>query len=164
MSVQERIVIGIGEIVVSSRAGTVLTTCLGSCVAVVILDPASRNVAMAHIVLPHSAIAPAKARSVPGHFADTGIPALLVHLRRNGASGSEQGYLVKLAGGASVMDPNNTFNIGLRNLDAIRAVLNQHGLQVVAEDVGGRMSRSVNLYCENGMMEVSSPGRPTLKL
>lgn len=57
------------------------------------------------------------------------------------------------------MDPNKTFNIGKRNVLAIRNVLSRFGLDTIAEDVGGNISRSVSIEMNTGKVIVSSPGR-----
>ena len=57
------------------------------------------------------------------------------------------------------MDPNNTFNIGKRNVLAIRKILERFRLGAIAEDVGGNISRSVSIEMNTGKVIVSSPGR-----
>jgi len=127
---------------------------------VILLDPSSRCVAMDHVALPDSAVSPQKARQLPGHFADTGIPVLLEEMRRLGASLNLRDYIVKLVGGANVMDPHNTFNIGGRNAIAIKGILLKLGMTVLAEDIGGRISRTVSVDVATGSVWLSSPGRP----
>lgn len=154
-------ILGIGELGATARPGTGLKTfALGSCVAVLLLDPSTRCVGMAHVALPDSSIKPEKARIRPGHFADTGIPTLLKQMLQAGAGCEHRGYIAKLVGGASVMDPNNTFNIGIRNVSAIKSILNLSGIRIASEDVGRRISRTVSVDVDTGTVLVSSPGRP----
>ena len=72
--------------------------------------------------------------------------------------------VVKLAGGAKIMDPNDTFNIGKRNVLAAKKVLWGHGMGAVAEDVGGNYSRTVSVSVNTGEILLCSPGRPDWKL
>ncbi len=153
-------IIGVGELAATRTPGeAVRTLALGSCVAVILLDAKTRTVGMAHIALPESAVSPARARERPGHFADTGVPALIDAMKHAGAQAQARSYIVKLVGGASVADPNRTFNIGKRNLLAIRKVLWQYGMGAIAEDVGGSISRSVTVDTTTGRVHLSSPGR-----
>ena len=155
------IILGVGELGATTQAGVSLKTfALGSCVAAVILDPVSHCVAMDHVALPDSSVSPQKAKKLPGHFANTGIPALLEEMDRCGASGKRRNYLVKLVGGANVMDPNNVFNIGKRNALALKKVLWTFGMGPRAEDLGGRISRTVAVDVNTGTVRVSSCGRP----
>lgn len=154
-------ILGVGELGATAEPGSGLKTlALGSCVALLVLDPVSHCVAMDHIALPESTVSPEKAKTLPGHFADTGIPATLEEMKKAGANGSPRKYIVKLVGGANVMDPNNTFNIGKRNVLAIKKALWKFGMGAIAEDVGGRISRTVTVDVETGTIRVSSPGRP----
>ena len=153
--------VGIGGIDASMSAGeAVKTLALGSCVAVIILDPMTHCVAMVHVALPDSKVSIEKAQLLPGYFADTGIVALLEFMKRTGASGNTRKYIVKLVGGANVADTNNTFNIGKRNALAIKKVLWQFGMGAVAEDLGGSISRTVTVDVNAGSVLISSPRRP----
>ena len=152
--------LGVGELGTANDPGTVIRThALGSCVAVLLLDPKTKSVGMAHIALPESKINDGKARETPGYFADTGIPALIRKMDRLGCKGNGKGMIVKLVGGAKIMDPNNTFNIGKRNVLAIKKILWSFGMGVVAEDVGGSISRTVSLDVDKGRVVISSSGR-----
>ncbi|HDR47215.1 MAG TPA: chemotaxis protein CheD [Geoalkalibacter subterraneus] len=159
------LVLGIGDLgATKNRDDLVKTYALGSCVAIIMLDPKTRTVGMVHCALPEARINPAKAKERPGYFADTGIPMLLREMARHGCDPSGRGFIVKMAGGARVMDPNDTFNIGKRNHLAARKALWALGLGAVAEDVGGNFSRTVTVTVRNGEVMLSSPGRPNWKL
>ena len=153
------IYVGVGEYAISGTPGEIVKTlALGSCVAVVILDANNKSVGLLHIALPESSINKKRAEEKPGMFADTGIPILLEEMQRLGY-GEKSELIIKLAGGASIMDPNKTFNIGKRNVLAIRNVLSRFGLDTIAEDIGGNISRSVSIDLNMGKVIVSSPGR-----
>ncbi len=159
------IMLGIGDLGASRKPGEVVRTlALGSCVAVIMLDPKTRTVGMDHVALPESKIGLAKAKELPGYFADTGVKALIHAMQRAGADRNVRGYIVKLAGGANVADPNNTFNIGKRNVLAIKKSLWQFGMGPRREDVGGRISRSVSVEVDTGQVILSSPGRADWKI
>ena len=151
--------VGVGEYA-ATKAPTqfIKTLALGSCLAVVILDPKHRAVGLLHVALPESSINQKRAVERPGMFADTGIPKVLQELQQQGHN-EEDRLIVKLVGGASIMDPDNTFNIGKRNILAVRKCLWRFKLGAIAEDVGGNISRSVSVDLNTGKVIVSSPGR-----
>ncbi|MBW1721801.1 MAG: chemotaxis protein CheD [Deltaproteobacteria bacterium] len=154
------IMLGVGDLAATNSPGDVIKTlALGSCVAVMMLDPVTRSVGMVHVALPHSEVNDQKAREKPGYFADTGVPALLDEMRKRGYRGNGKGMIVKLAGGAKIMDPGNTFNIGKRNVLAIKKALWSLGMGTVGEDVGGSISRNVAVDVNTGSIVISSTGR-----
>lgn len=156
----KQLVIGIGELAACKESGAVIKTfALGSCIAVILFSPTTRTAGMVHVALPDSKINPEKTRELPGYFADTGIPKLLREMAAIGNRPDGKGLIVKLIGGASVMDPNDVFSIGKRNLLAIRKILWGHGLGAIAEDVGGNFSRTVALDVSTGAVSVFCPGR-----
>ena len=159
-----QIVLGVGDYGASNSPGDdVKTFALGSCVSVIFLDPKTRTVGMAHIALPDSSINKAKATEKPGYFADTAIPALLMQMTKFGCDKRGKG-MVKLCGGANVMDTNDTFQIGKRNALAIKKILWSYGMGAVAEDLGKNYSRTVVISVSAGQITLSSPGKPNWQL
>lgn len=147
--------IGIGEWLVSRSEDDILKTyALGSCVAVLIYDAKVRVAGLIHVALPDSGVDPERGRVQPGYFADLGLPRMIEEMKALGASRS--GVWVKLAGGASVMDPGNYFDIGKRNILAVKRVLWKSSLGPIAEDTGGSMSRTVAFSVADGTVTLSS--------
>jgi len=160
-----QIILGVGDYGASNTPeDEVKTFALGSCVSVIFLDPKSRTVGMAHIALPDSSINSAKAADKPGYFADTAIPALLTQMGKFGCDKRGKGMIVKLCGGANVMDTNDTFQIGKRNALAIKKILWSYGLGAISEDLGGNYSRTVTISVAAGQVTLSSPGKPNWQL
>ena len=159
------IVLGIGDLGVAGTPGTTIKTyALGSCVAIILLDPKTRCVGMAHIALRDSTINPEMRRKRIGYFADSAIPALLEAMVKAGTHPAARGVMVKLVGGASIMDNNQTFNIGKRNLLAIKKILWTRGMGALAEDTGGNFSRTVAVPVDTGEVIISCPGRGQWKI
>lgn len=160
-----QVILGVGDFGASKTCGDeVITFALGSCVSVILLDPGIRTVGMVHVALPDSSINRDKAMSKPGYFADTGIPALLNEMAKYGCHNRGRGMVVKLCGGANIMDTNDTFQIGKRNALAIKKILWVYGMGAVAEDLGQNFSRTVSVSVESGQVLLSSPGRPNWHL
>lgn len=158
---KKTIYIGIGELQASKEVDVVLKTmALGSCVGVVFLDPKQKAIGLAHIALPDSTMNKQRAEELPGYFADTAIPALLAAMGRLGCAPDGKGFIVKVMGGANVLDASNTFNIGKRNILAVKKILWANRMGAVAEDVGGEHSRTVEVHADSGRVVLSTPNKP----
>jgi chemotaxis protein CheD len=151
------VVVGMADCQVSnSRDQVLITYALGSCIAVAIHDPVAGVGGLLHYMLPESAISPAKAGENPFMFADTGIPRLFRWAYECGAE--KRRLVVRVAGGAQVMDREGVFNIGKRNYLALRKILWKAGVLVQGEDVGGNASRTVRLEVGSGRFWLRGPG------
>ncbi|MFW6003564.1 MAG: chemotaxis protein CheD [Halanaeroarchaeum sp.] len=115
----------------------VVTSGLGSCVAVVIHDDAGRG-GLLHAMLPE---APPDSDH-DAKYVDSGILALLDELAAMGTDPSE--VTAKLAGGASMLKIGNGSPVGEKNVDATKAVLSDLGIDIVASRTGGESGRSVS--------------------
>lgn len=150
--------VGIGEWAVSKDPQALIKTyALGSCVAVMIYDTSIHLAGLIHIALPDSGIDKDLAQSKPGKFADLGLPLMIEEMKALGATRNH--IWVKLAGGASMMDPQAFFDIGKRNVLAVKRVLWKSTLGPVAEDIGGDSSRTVTMAVLGGEVSLSSGNR-----
>jgi len=157
------VVVGMADCRVSTLADQVLITyALGSCIAVAIHDPVAGVGGLLHYMLPESAISPGKAGENPYMFADTGIPLLFRRAYECGAE--KRRMVVRVAGGAQVMDREGVFNIGKRNYLALRKIFWKAGVLLQAEDVGGTASRTVRLEVGSGRFWLRGPGSPEQEL
>jgi len=154
------IILGVGGIGASNTPGdSIKTYALGSCVGIIFIDVRFNAVGMAHIALPNSEINIQKSKLTPGYFADTGIPALLALMASKGSRQDGRGLLVKLVGGASILDSNHTFDIGKRNILTIKKILWRYGMGSLAEDVGGNHSRTVSVSVDTKEVVIATCGR-----
>jgi chemotaxis protein CheD len=143
------LVVGVGDCLVSKDPqGLLVTYALGSCIAILIHDPVAGVGGLLHYMLPESSIDSLKAQQRPFMYADTGIPLLFQTAYKLGAEKSR--LYVAAVGGAQVMDPHGTFNIGKRNHLAMREIFWKAGVMVRAEEVGGTNSRTVRLEIATG--------------
>lgn len=154
-------IIGIGDCKVSKDpAETLITHALGSCIAILIHDPISRIAGLLHFMLPESSLDLEKAGRRPFVFADTGIPLLFQTAYQLGAS--KPRLHVMAAGGAQMLDPNGTFNIGKRNHLAMRKIFWKAGVIVHKEEVGGTSSRTISIDVATGRVQLRTSGEPQL--
>lgn len=150
----KQIRVNIADYAVSAGKVTLATIGLGSCVAIVLHDVQAGVGALAHVLLPNEAMT--SNRDVPGKFAATAVPAMLVRMRELGARESIDARIV---GGSSMFAsllPAGSTALGTRNIAAARAACAAHGLPVVGEDVGGSHGRSVYFDVREGRVLVRS--------
>jgi len=135
--------IGIGEYRVGSFPMT--TIGLGSCIGLTLYDPNLRLGAMVHIMLPESG----GRADRPGKYADTAVPLLIKELIVLGCK--NRSIIAKIVGGACMFEYFGTsLNIGERNAGKVRILLKEHHIQLGAEDVGGKVGRSVTFLPADG--------------
>lgn len=145
------VVVGVSDCRVSNDTSSVLVTyALGSCIAVSLHDPVAKVGGMLHYMLPESSINLERAGQNPAMFADTGIPALFRAVYGLGAHKNR--LVVRLAGGAQVINANGLYQIGRRNYLAAKKLLWKEGVLIFAEAVGGEVSRTVRLDVASGKL------------
>ena len=143
----------------ADRADAVIVTLgLGSCVAIMLYDPAAKVGGMAHVLLPSKSLA--RDAQNPAKFPETAVPLLAERL---GALGADRRRLIaKLAGGASMfaslMTPG-TLQMGERNIVACRNALRVAAIPIQKEAVGGDQGRSVRFHLSDGHVEIRAVGR-----
>ncbi|MBN1195604.1 MAG: chemotaxis protein CheD [Methanomicrobiaceae archaeon] len=114
---------------------------LGSCVAVMIFDKKRGIGTMAHVMLPDNG----GKCDRPGKYANTAIPILITELIQAGCT--KRSLEAKIAGGASMFKSfRGNLNIGDRNVEALKKILEKHSIPIVGEDVGGTSGRSVYYF------------------
>jgi chemotaxis protein CheD len=137
------------------------TTGLGSCVGVVMYDPVMKSAGLIHVMLPSSSIAKQKAGLNRNKYADTGIPDLFQWMIRIGAS--PERIIAKMAGGAQMFQlkgKQEFLQIGKRNVEACKAILDKLNIKTVSEDVGGNMGRTIELDTATGRLKIHSLNQP----
>ena len=149
------IIVGISDLKVSSKAEDVLITyALGSCIGISVYDPRAKVGGLLHFMLPDSTLDAGRAKTSPAMFADTGIPLLFKSCYALGAEKSRM--LVKVAGGASILDDANYFRIGQKNITAMRKIFWRNNVMIHGEDTGRNCNRTVRLSLATGLCAVRS--------
>jgi chemotaxis protein CheD len=140
----ETIVIGIGEYIVVNDGTKISTIGLGSCIGTVVYDEFKKISGMSHIMLP---IMGQKQDKI-GKYADAAIPAMIEEIIKKGAMKNK--LKAKIAGGASLFTfSEDHLQIGQRNIDAVKKVLTEQNVRLVAEDVGGDKGRTITFNPDN---------------
>ncbi len=131
-------VVGVADLKVSSRQDErLITYALGSCLGIVVYDPVVSVAGMLHVMLPTGTIDAAKMQDKPAMFVDSGIPILFKECYKLGAK--KERMIVKVAGGAhaGASEEADRFQIGKRNMIALRKLLWKNGVLIHANDTGG---------------------------
>jgi len=89
-------------------------------------------------------------------FADTGIPSLFKACYALGAE--KKRMIVKVAGGASILDDTNFFRIGQKNIMAMRKIFWKNNVMITTEDTGANHNRTVRLEIATGKIFVRTSG------
>jgi chemotaxis protein CheD len=146
--------IGISDLNIARPPDMLVTYALGSCIGICLIDNRKTIAGMAHIMLPWSTESNDKNGNMR-RYADTGIRELVQTMMRNGVMPSAM--TAKIAGGAQMFATKmQSFNIGERNIEAVRKVLADFHIRIVAQDVGLNYGRTVFFNPADGIMEVKS--------
>ena len=156
------VTVGIADLNVASNSDTVCTYALGSCVGICLYDKDLKIAGLAHIMLPWS-----KDANIPNdnmrRYADTGITELIQKMIACGAR--KPRLTAKIAGGAQMFATNSAvFNIGDRNVDAVKKVLASYNIPIIAEQTGSNFGRTVFFHADTGIMEIRAATKPTVML
>jgi chemotaxis protein CheD len=143
-----------GEYFVSDKP-VVLSTLLGSCVAVCMRDPNAGVGGMNHFMLPapgHSASS--GAWSVKTRYGSYAIETLINGILKYG--GHRNRLEVKVFGGAKLYEGGG--DIGASNAQWVLEYLDREGLRPIASDLGKDYARSVYFYTDTGRVLMKSGG------
>ncbi len=120
-----------------TNSPTVVSTVLGSCVAVCLHSPRHRVGAICHGILPRGR---RNDEIDCGRFVDCALEFMLSDLEARFGVGKHD-LVVKLFGGARSLPGNRcrlpAINIGASNIVSARETLERHRLRIAAEQVGG---------------------------
>ncbi|NDV20121.1 chemotaxis protein CheD [Pseudodesulfovibrio sp. JC047] len=133
---------------------TLVSTVLGSCLAVTLHSPKRHIGTICHAFLPdslqdgrHSSAEPQICR-----FVDTALQNMLETMDKVGIPRRE--LVIKMFGGGSGMvtckPQSGGFNIGKRNIDMARRLLKFARLPIQVEDVGGSLGRKLMFHTQTG--------------
>lgn len=118
-----------------------LRTTLGSCVAIVLWHPQRRLGGMCHYMLPTRTRRAGQA--LDGKYADEALELMLAEAHKRGTRAEQ--YEVKLFGGGDMFPGQGkpVPTVAGRNIEAVRALIEAHGLHIKSESLGGEGYRNV---------------------
>lgn len=150
---------GLGALSVVEQCDDVLVAQgLGSCIGIAAYEPVRKIAVLAHVMLPE-AVPNSVNADQPARIAPQAVTAIIHEVEKR--RGIPSRLVVKIAGGAQVIDVPGVadrLKIGQRNIEAVHAALQKHGLRLVGEDTGGSVGRTVTLYAATGRTTVRVVG------
>jgi chemotaxis receptor (MCP) glutamine deamidase CheD len=145
----------------ASAEPTVISTLLGSCVAVCLWDAQVGVGGMNHFLLPEPG-AGTSLDDEPTRFGAHAMDRLIGEMLKLGAAPSR--FVVKVFGGASVLDmPGVSVNVPHANIEFVRSYLAREGLTVAATSVGGTLPRQVRFHTDSGRVLVRRVVTPSAR-
>ena len=134
-----------GQVYTASQP-LIVSTILGSCVAVCLWDAQSSIAGINHYLLPTD--------PVRGHsdlrYGNTAIERLIDEMLTAGAA--MQRIVAKVVGGASILGiaSEGRQSIGDQNVEVARQILQKHAIAVSAEQTGGKRGRKLVFHTGTG--------------
>jgi len=142
-----------GELYVS-RHGELISTVLGSCISACIRDRQLGVGGMNHFMLPeeglHSSDSWGGEAALASRYGNWAMEYLINEVLKMG--GSRRNLEVKIFGGGNVLA--NMTEIGSRNVQFVKAYLQNEGLEISAMDVGGPYPRKVLYFPDTGAVKM----------
>ena len=135
---------------------------LGSCIAILLIDPINHIHAMSHVLLPTSEIKEDSHIKLPHKYVNTSIKDLVDKMIQCGAK--LKNLKAIMIGGATIFD--NEFNyVGQQNIKIAREVLRSLNIEVLFEEVGGKKGRTIIYNLVDTLIRIkTSKGTITKKL
>lgn len=136
------------------QAPAQVSTLLGSCVAITLWHPPSKQGGMCHFMLPERP--PTQSRAglgLDGRYGDEALRLLLRCAERAGCPVAECEF--KLFGGGHMFDRESSLtplsmSVNARNVEQALWLTQRHGLHVTAEHLGGEGHRQIRFDLNNG--------------
>lgn len=149
------IVVGISDWKVCKSPEVLVTYALGSCVGSCLYDKITGIAGLSHIMLPDSKNAEARGNVNRMKFADTALPDMLEAMIKMGAD--RRRIQAKIAGGALMFSTRSEqFNIGERNVAAVKKALSALRIPIVSSDTGLDYGRTVFFQSADGKVVIKS--------
>lgn len=159
--------IQIGDLIICEEP-TVVTTVLGSCVSVALYSESKQVGGLIHFALPEAPKNPEPESSF--RYGDLAVTYLIEQFCA--LTGEHPTALkAKVAGGAAEEKTikSKDLLVGEKNIKIARKILNEHGVPILGEAVGGKVGRKVRFETHTGRLQVAplvevSQEKPKIKV
>ncbi|MBS3760002.1 MAG: chemotaxis protein CheD [Halodesulfurarchaeum sp.] len=144
---EQRIRVGVADMAVTDTGTPLVTSGLGSCVAIGVHD-GDGVAGLLHAMLP---AAPEDGLS-KAKYVDSGIQTMKAELTALGADPNK--LTAKIAGGSSMLNLDSGEPVGDKNVAETNQVLDRQGIELAGDDTGGNSGRSVTFQPRTGTMHI----------
>ncbi|MDN5303382.1 MAG: chemotaxis protein CheD [Fusobacteriaceae bacterium] len=148
--------VGMADYRVGSAPAKLITLGLGSCIGITLYDKRKKAGGMAHIMLPKNNTKDTKSLK----FADTALALMIEELEKMGLN--KRNMEAKIAGGAQMFSfgsSDQLNSIGTRNAIAVKEILKENNIKIIAEDTGGNKGRTIELDLDTGKLRIKTIGQ-----
>lgn len=139
-----------------AKSPDLLVTVLGSCVGIALYDHTNKLGGLSHIMLPYIGTSSKNQMK----YADSAIDLLIRMMLRKGAK--KEHIIAKITGGANMyptLAVKGPLEIGKRNVDAVKKMLKENCIDIIAEDLFGECGRSIEFSTSNGKILIKRSGK-----
>jgi chemotaxis protein CheD len=146
------IIVDTGNLKISNDSTALITSALGSCVAITFYDKAQKIGGMLHYILPENPGGKKKEK-----YADTGINLLLEKMLELNVDKND--LVAKMVGGAVMFEEfmdDIENSIGKRNVKKGKEILKKLGIKLLSHDTGGNYGRSIKFKLSDGNIRITS--------
>lgn len=157
----EQLKVGIADYKITEAPNSLVTYGLGSCVGIALYDKRTEKIALIHIMLADSSSFSDTTKWVK--FADLAIPRVVNEM----TNGETHSLVAKIAGGASMFSFKSSspgLQIGQKNVEKVKEVLNELSIPILGEDVGGKTGRTMTVNPEKFEVEIRLVSRETYQI
>lgn len=132
----------------ATRSTRIISTVLGSCIAVVLYDEKAGVAGMNHFMLPGELQTDRIYASGSGKYGMYAMELLINELIKLG--GAKKSFVAKVFGGGKVLRSSSGFthSVPEGNITFALAYLRQEGIPIASQDVGGTQGRRVLFFTE----------------
>lgn len=150
----QAIFLGTGEVAFSQRPCLVRTV-LGSCVGVALYDPRNQWGGLCHFLLAQDPdLDDPKCGQSSTRFGEVAIPFLIRKMLQAGSR--RQDLLAIIAGGSLLLDANEVFFVGERNIRIANQILDDQRIPVLHRDIGGDRGRRMSFHTHDGSYQIET--------
>ena len=138
----------------SCGSDSIISTLLGSCVAVALCDPVRQVGGMNHFMLPGKIGNADIYQTDSGKYGINAMELLINAILKRG--GRKEAFVAKVFGGGAILpvSPMRKTNIAQDNIAFAFRFLETEGIKTLSYDVGGTMARKILLFPDSGRVLV----------
>jgi len=141
-----------GNLTTCNDSDKIINTFVGSCVALCLYDSKQKMGGLAHIMIPGKG-SKEQVHILPAKFSENAFERLIEEF------GESNDIVAKIVGGAHIFkheNGNGLFDVGKKNTDFIKNLLEERNIPLISEDIGKNFGRWVHLEIKTGLVTIKA--------